>query len=112
MIYDRLRTGLATIFATFGVKATVTRVVKGQRDKIQDRATTATTQSFVGLGWFTTRKVRAQDGVMVTEAIAKLNIEALPGDRVTIGNRTATVKTVEIVAPNGDTPVSWTAVLG
>lgn len=112
MIYDRLRTGLKTIFDTFGVPATVTRTTKGVRDKVQDKALPSTTQTFTGLGWFATRKVRAQDGVIVLEATAKLNVEVKVGDLVTIGGRSATVKAVEMVAPDGDTPMSWTAILG
>ncbi|MHA0319059.1 hypothetical protein ACXY7D_12065 [Sphingomonas melonis] len=112
MIYDRLRTGLKTIFDTFGVPATVTRTVKGVRDKVQDKALPSTTTTSTGLGWFATRKVRAEDGVIVLEATAKLNVEVKVGDLVTIGGRSATVKSVEIKAPDGDTPMSWTAILG
>lgn len=109
--YDDMRDLTAELDREFGVPATIT--TKGSRTQNPISGDVTTTGSSVTpcLATLGKRDLRADDGTIVVQAIAGLNVSAEAGDTLKIGTLEFTVGDVEEDNPEGTTPMGWTVVL-
>lgn len=113
--YDELRGAMAEIAAELWVPATLTRktTVRTDADRDAGKKGTVSTQTITGgRGALGTRKLKLADGTIRQEAIARLNIKPVKGDKLTIGLVTMEVIEVEETNPDGGaTALKFVAVL-
>lgn len=109
-LYDDFRALGATLLEdTFGVPATLYTVVS-EFDRANDRRIKheVETPCFAVM---TPRKVKADNGAILVETVARVSSATNIGDRLVVGNCTYKVTRVEVVAPDGGDPIFWMAVV-
>lgn len=99
-LYDRARETVGRSLRKFGGQATITRKTAG----VYDPATGAVTggeATFSANVVIRTNRIWTQQGVVGSETVATMTIEAKVGDIISLADQTWRVTEVEIVAPNG-----------
>ncbi|GAA0766966.1 hypothetical protein [Brevundimonas olei] len=109
-IYAEFRDLAAELFTgdDFKVEATLLRT-SSTYNKFTDKTVT-TTASIPCVAIRKVREFRSNDGVLITESFALMNVEPKPNDKLTIGPKTYTVGTVKETAPDGNAFV-WEAAI-
>lgn len=108
---DRFRPLAAKLFDAKATAATVTVAGKRTTDRITGEVTQAGSSTKTVMAVLGARRIAADDGTIRIQSIVKLNGSVKAGDTLTMGSNTYVIGDVEELAPDGGTPLMWTAVL-
>ena len=106
---DRMRGLTARLLSRFGGDATLSAASRAY-DPLTGSVIASETIT-MSRATLSTRTLVSQDGRLTTQTIATLQDEPKIGDGLKIGATRYTVASVEVVAPSGDAPVLYRAVL-
>lgn len=110
-LYDTFRAVSAQLFVAMAAPATITSTGDRTINRITGVVTMAgdtTTDALAALG---KRRLKADDGTITIQSVARCNRAARAGDQLTIGSKTFVVADVEEVAPDGGEPMVYVLVL-
>lgn len=114
-VFDEFRAATAELFDAFELPAaTIVRETEGKQanaDRAAGRKGAITTLTLTGRGVLGNRKLKLENGTIVEQSVARLNIVAKAKDRLTIGDRSYDVLSTEEIAPDGLSPFVVIAVL-
>lgn len=114
-LFDEFRDLAGELFRAFDApEATITRTTilpQTNADRAAGRKGSTSTATIVGKGILGSRTLKAEDGSIVQQAIARLDTPAEIHDRLTIGQRTFDIMEVEEISPDGGSPFVTIAVL-
>jgi hypothetical protein len=111
-IFDKFRDVAVKLGDIFFVPATISRPVVGVNGFDPIRSHVISTPTPIACrGALGQRTLVADNGSIVTQRTATLDTKPQAGDTLTLGTFTGKVSTVEEIAPDGQTPMMWRAVL-
>lgn len=108
-LYDEFRELAEEMLAEFGAPAKLFRV-HAEYDPLTDtRSKYETVESCFAV--VTPRKIRANNGVIEIQLMARLNVEPEIGDKLSQNGKAYTIEDVEEIDPINDGPILYMAVL-